>query len=225
MRSTTSSNRPTHQRQSQSIGSVPPPQTQTQSRPEQSSRFYLPSPTALSRHSSRHLDRTSSISLSASASASVPTSPRSYPGIRRHLRSRSSLAALRAALHDYQIPPETDHYRDNRHGAESSSGNGIGSGSEEMVSDLELDSHYNPTTSDGNEMMDALVDIHRVLYRGRENMDEIDMDGDWDVEEIRRVIERWFEGDCSESFSSSLPLLSLSLVVSSPSLGEPRLLP
>jgi len=93
-----------------------------------------------------------------------------------------------------------------------------------VVSELELDGHYNPTTPDGNEMMDALVDIHRVLYRGRENMDEIDMDGDWDVEEIRRVIERWFEGDCSGSSSSSLPLVSLSLVVSSPSLGEHRLL-
>ena len=115
------------------------------------------------------------------------------------------MAALRAALHDYQIPPETDHYQDKRHAAES----GIGSGSEEVVSELELDGHYNPTTSDGNEMMDALVDIHRVLYRGRENMDDMDIDGNWDVEEIKRVIERWFEGDCSEyCFSSSLVSLS-----------------
>jgi hypothetical protein len=58
-------------------------------------------------------------------------------------------------------------------------------------------------------MMDALVDIHRVLYRGRENMDD---DNELDKEEISRVTERWFEGDCCESlfYSSMLwPILTL----------------
>jgi hypothetical protein len=163
------------------MGPVPPPQG--------SSRFYLPSPTALSRQSSRHDRRPSSMSLTASAS--VPPSPESLLqlGDRRHLRSRSSLAALRAVLQDYQIPPE-DHPSE----------------SDGLVSELDLRlegrslglmSPFDP----GNEMMDALVDIHRVLYRGRENMDD---DNELDKEEIRRVTERWFEGDCCESlfFSS-----------------------
>ena len=163
------------------MGTVPPPQG--------SSRFYLPSPTALSRQSSRHDRRPSSMSLTASAS--LPPSPKSshYAGGRRHLRSRSSIAALRAVLQDYQIPPE-------EHQSES-----------DLVSELDLHhaagfggrSHGLMSPLDpGNEMMDALVDIHRVLYRGRENMED---DSELDNEEIRRVTERWFEGDCCESFS------------------------
>lgn len=137
-----------------------------------------------------------------SLSASVPTSPRTYGGDRRHVRSRSSIAALRAALSNYQVPPEID-YDHTMYGA--------GSGSDELVSELELDNtHYYRAESertrdlkspfndgDGNEMMDALVDIHRVLYRGRENMAD-DVDEGLVNEEIRRVTERWFEGDCCE---------------------------
>jgi hypothetical protein len=127
--------------------------------------------------------------MSLTASASVPPSPESllHFGDRRHLRSRSSLAALRAVLQDYQIPPE-DHQSE----------------SDNFVSDLDLhhaaglQSPFDP----GNEMMDALVDIHRVLYRGRENMDD---DNELDKKEISRVTERWFEGDCCESlFYSSM---------------------
>jgi len=131
--------------------------------------------------------------MSLSASASGPASPKSsiYAGDRRHLRSRSSLAALRAVLQDYQIPPE-DHSSEsdlvselNLHHAAGLEGRSLG-----------LMSPFDP----GNEMMDALVDIHRVLYRGRENMED---DNELDKEEIRRVAERWFEGDCCKfSFSS-----------------------
>lgn len=148
------------------------------------------------------------MSLTASASASVPTSPKSslYAGDRRHLRSRSSLAALRAVLHDYQIPPED-------YPSES-----------DLVSELDLHhvtglrSPFDP----GNEMMDALVDIHRVLYRGRENMED---DNELDKEEIRRVTERWFEGDCCESLfyplrSPSMPYLVLLLPSSLASIVE-----
>lgn len=223
----------------QAIGpvSVPPPAGP--------SRFYLPSPTALSRQSSRHLDRrASSMSLAASASVSVPTSPRSHYGHghghgdrdRRHLRSRSSIAALRAVLQNYQVPPESevDPHQYIRHGHGHGHGHGhISSeeGSEELVSELYLDhEHDRPATGseraytrslegrsiglrsafeDGNEMMDALVDIHRVLYRGRENV--VDLQEEWNSEDIGRVVDRWFEGDCSEfsflllSFGSSVP--------------------
>lgn len=156
--------------------------------------------------------------MSLSASASVPTSPRSHHGgDRRHLRSRSSLAALRAALQNYQIPPEADHDLDTQTA-------GSGSGSDGLVSELDLDSQYRDSErdhaklmdgrailrspfDDGNEMMDALVDIHRVLYRGRENLGE-DVNVDWDSEEIKRVTQRWFEGDCGEF----LVLLTVSLL-------------
>jgi hypothetical protein len=55
-------------------------------------------------------------------------------------------------------------------------------------------------------MMDALVEIHRVLYRGREDMDtevygqEEARTLKWDEQgkEVKRVVERWFEGDCRE---------------------------
>jgi len=66
----------------------------------------------------------------------------------------------------------------------------------------------------GNEMMDALVDIHRVLYRGRENLED---DNELDKEEIRRVTERWFEGDCckfSFLFPPSPPMPYLDLTPS-----------
>jgi hypothetical protein len=56
------------------------------------------------------------------------------------------------------------------------------------------------------ETMDALVEIHRVLYRGREDMETFDGRGrtlKWDEQgkEVKRVVERWFEGDCRESRS------------------------
>ncbi|WVQ86174.1 hypothetical protein IAT38_008342 [Cryptococcus sp. DSM 104549] len=50
--------------------------------------------------------------------------------------------------------------------------------------------------------MDALVEIHRILYRGREDMEMLAARGEemggWEDEagEVRRVVERWFEGDC-----------------------------
>jgi hypothetical protein len=143
--------------------------------------------------------------MSLTASASVPPSPESllHIGDRRHLRSRSSLAALRAVLQEYQIPPED-------HPSES-----------DLVSELDLRlegrslglmSPFDP----GNEMMDALVDIHRVLYRGRENMED---DNELDKEEIIRVTERWFEGDCCEFLF--LPSLSLPM----PYLALPTLFP
>lgn len=59
----------------------------------------------------------------------------------------------------------------------------------------------------GQEMMDALVEIHRVLYRGREDMQSSEGQLKWDEQgkEVRRVVERWFEGDCSESTIPRMP--------------------
>lgn len=50
------------------------------------------------------------------------------------------------------------------------------------------------------EIIDALVDIHRVLYRGREDSLGKKEEEDWvaEMREVSRVVERWFEGDCSE---------------------------
>jgi hypothetical protein len=162
---------------------------------------------------------------SASAPVSVPTSPRHLTHVdrqRRHLRSRSSIAALRTALQTYQIPPPLEDYdHDHGHGYDYDHGHQSES---DFVSELDLAGSERIYESrlglglrspflveDGNEMMDALVDIHRVLYRGRENMDGIDGDGDgnWDTEEIRRVMERWFERDCGKSPPLLFPLLTL----------------
>jgi hypothetical protein len=55
------------------------------------------------------------------------------------------------------------------------------------------------------EMMDAVVEIHRVLYRGNEDLAllQIQLEGDamaWPEQEkeIRRVVNRWFESDAGE---------------------------
>lgn len=47
--------------------------------------------------------------------------------------------------------------------------------------------------------LDALIDIHRVLYRGSE-FEEGEDNAAWSEhgKEVKRVIEQWFEGDCSE---------------------------
>jgi hypothetical protein len=49
-----------------------------------------------------------------------------------------------------------------------------------------------------NEMMNALVEIHRVLYRGKEDLEAEGRSLGWAEQEreVKRVVERWFEGDC-----------------------------
>lgn len=49
-----------------------------------------------------------------------------------------------------------------------------------------------------DQRMDALVEIHRVLYRGKE--DHMGETVPWREQgpEVRRVVERWFETDCCE---------------------------
>lgn len=77
----------------------------------------------------------------------------------------------------------------------------------------------------GQEMMDALVEIHRVLYRGGE---DVQMRGEslkWEEQgqEVKRVVERWFEGDCSESSLVWSALDRSRLHTSSPFLHRPWL--
>jgi hypothetical protein len=50
-----------------------------------------------------------------------------------------------------------------------------------------------------NEPLEALVDIHRVLYRGGEDPADTSSPA-WAEQgrEVKRVMEQWFEGDCGE---------------------------
>jgi hypothetical protein len=41
-------------------------------------------------------------------------------------------------------------------------------------------------------LMEGLMEIHRVLYRGGSGRKGIKED----AEEVKRVLEKWFEGDC-----------------------------
>lgn len=58
----------------------------------------------------------------------------------------------------------------------------------------------NPTEMD---IMDALTDIHRVLYLGEEFLDQEGSKKSWEqkVESLRKVIEQYFEGDCGSYLS------------------------
>lgn len=191
----------------------------THSQRNPNTHFYLPSPAtntdyALSRVTSRHHEYDSRrTSAAASAfSLSVPASPRSS---HLHRRSRSSLAGLRNALQTYQVPPDDpdvttpagapishlDLQSPRRRVLDYDNDRESG----ELERPASLRSIYGPGL--GQEMMDALVEIHRVLYRGREDLRGVGPDGEWDRElrwdeqgrEVKRVVERWFEGDCRES--------------------------
>lgn len=172
---------------------VPPPipaQTPPRSRSPKPS-FYLPSPTTttntnpLSRVASRHL------------AISVPTSPHSRHGHGHgHRRSKSSLSALKSALQTYKIPPDGSDLVSELDLEDKAPGVDYGRREMGLMSPFER-----PI---GHEMMDALVDIHRVLYRGREDRIQgggEDQEGSsWEEQgkEVQRVVERWFEGDCRE---------------------------
>ena len=126
--------------------------------------------------------------------------------------SRASLAALRSALQEYHV--EEPHTPERRPylfaSAEGNSRlttdasmrvdmdtelNGLGEVAIAGRSMSTLDLKSAASGALGTERMDALVEIHRVLYRGRLN------DESWESQgaEVKRVIERWFEADCGES--------------------------
>lgn len=59
------------------------------------------------------------------------------------------------------------------------------------------------------EMMDAVVEIHRVLYRGREDVSSRVAEQAWAEQgrEVKRVVERWFEEECGQYPMFRGPLL------------------
>jgi hypothetical protein len=169
-----------------------------QTRDRQAPRFFIPSPhphekslpgseqTSISYISpilgsctpSQHL---SSTFLASSQQPQKPTYSR-----RESRHSRSSISALASALQSYHVAPDK------------------GSTKSLHTPPLGIWSSEDPTPEDqvgmekiGDEMMDAVVEIHRVLYRGREDWAGSGITG-WDVEreEVERVVQRWFEGDC-----------------------------
>lgn len=134
--------------------------------------------------------------------------------------SRASLNGLRTALQTYQVPPSeglttsphTPPYRieDGQADAPDTLP------STDSIPDLSLKSPLNAHLDQshvgtmgiglGQEMMDAVVEIHRVLYRGREDVPLRQAMGEssgpgWNEQEkeVKRVVDRWFEGDCGES--------------------------
>lgn len=183
-----------------------------------------------------------------SSSLSMPASPSYASGSRHqlHRRSRTSLAGLRNALQTYQVPSEGDYgVQDPRTPSRYSPattdrpisdldltyGAGAGlrvarHGHAGRALDYEHQEGYRgqevllrSPEGFGQEMMDALVEIHRVLYRGREDVQYAGNEQlQWDQQgqEVKRVVERWFEGDCSESVPTAAVLHSCVTSGSSP---------
>lgn len=180
---------------------VPPPVPARTPPRSSKSTFYLPSPTTttntnpLSRVASRHL------------ALSVPTSPRSHGQGhgQGHRRSRSSLSALKSALQTYQIPLEPSALGSGSDGVSELDLEGYAHGHGRDMRDREGEGLMSPFERRiEHEMMDALVDIHRVLYRGREDRGQEGQGGSsWEEQgkEVQRVVERWFEGDCRKFHS------------------------
>lgn len=189
---------------------------------------------------------------SYSTLASQSSSSLFHPLTRTTRRSRSSLAALRNALQEYQVPLDSEadaplspsprsprtpprpayaeepiytnttaaglpygvEYRDafgrvrRRDMTMSAQTSGYDLSQRrdfhryQSVSTLDLRALGSRSAleygSPGPERMDALVDIHRVLYRGsdRTHASTFAAQG----VEVKRVIERWFEQDCGKSF-------------------------
>ena len=61
------------------------------------------------------------------------------------------------------------------------------------------------------EMMDALVEIHRVLYRGKQDLEAEGrlLGRSAQGKELRRVVGRWLEADCGEPIYTHLDLRGL----------------
>ncbi|ORX33392.1 hypothetical protein BD324DRAFT_639939 [Kockovaella imperatae] len=147
-------------------------------------------------------------------------------GLRRP--SRASLIALRTALQEYQVrSPHTPEKRVQKQSAYQDMGDPMQS---QSMSTLDL---KNVANALGPETMDALVEIHRVLYKGCRGKDE----DAWTVreKEVRRVVERWLEADCSydhplvqttsrQSFLAHFVLLHLVSSLSVPSLTPSNLI-
>lgn len=133
--------------------------------------------------------------------------------------SRSSIAALRHALHTYHQHAQGQHPLTPQQqisrppiprGILSGQGGGIRGGDSSPGEPHDLG---DPTANlppdlwgrQVNEPLEALIDIHRVLYRGGEDPAETSAPA-WSEQgrEVKRVMEQWFEGDCSECVVGSI---------------------
>jgi hypothetical protein len=112
--------------------------------------------------------------------------------------SRSSLAALRHALHNYQSysespgarhPPRCSCIPDNHQDDCDVSTD---------VPDCEQDWDPEVYGRIAGDPMEALIDIHRVLYRGMDDPSAKSPEWAEQGKEVKRVVEQWFEGDCGE---------------------------
>lgn len=103
--------------------------------------------------------------------------------------SRASVAALRHALHNYHS------YTPRRNPHTPPHQLSVPRGQCPPPLSQGLDALVPRDWGVGSEPMEALVDIHRVLYRGNE-----EIAGSWSEQgrEVQRVIDQWFEGDCGE---------------------------
>ncbi|WVW82668.1 hypothetical protein I302_104679 [Kwoniella bestiolae CBS 10118] len=168
-------------------------------------RFYLPSATnspvyPLSRVHSRAQSDTNASAESSSSSKDALYAGRS--------RSKASISNLRSALELYQI----DHHHSevgvndltspdpNIKAAHNVAGTSTDIQHQEgtVPDDRSSLCPPSPSSSLANSKMDALVEIHRVLYRGKEDLQvkRIELTLKEEVRQVRRVVERWFESDC-----------------------------
>ncbi|WWC60703.1 uncharacterized protein I303_103279 [Kwoniella dejecticola CBS 10117] len=143
-------------------------------------------------------------------------------GLYERKSSRASINNLRSALELYQIHPTTtlpqsallspDFVGDGggpsalpfsgyeSHVVEQTNQGYKSDSSCNDGSDRSSHTHHSSISSEdlGNMKMDALVDIHRVLYRGKEDLQvrRIELCFKEELKQVRRVVERWFESDC-----------------------------
>nr|XP_018998999.1 uncharacterized protein I203_08458 [Kwoniella mangroviensis CBS 8507]OCF62460.1 hypothetical protein I203_08458 [Kwoniella mangroviensis CBS 8507] len=176
-------------------------------------RFYLPSPSNSSPHTpvyplSRVVSRAQSDTNAAagsSTSTSTSTSTTETALYSRRSRSRASISNLRSALELYQIDhrvtsPDPGNIAGTSTDTDTTRGHPHGHQQHQAVLSNEDDSpsSLSPSSLIGNSKMDALVEIHRVLYRGKEDLQvkRIELTLKEEVDQVKRVVDRWFESDC-----------------------------
>ncbi|WWD09734.1 hypothetical protein V865_007862 [Kwoniella europaea PYCC6329] len=176
-------------------------------------RFYLPSPSNSSPHTpvyplSRVVSRAQSDTNAAagsSASTSTSTSTSKDALYSRRSRSRASISNLRSALELYQIDhgvtsPDPSNFVGRSTDTDTTQGHPHGQSLQQKVfnNDDGSPSSLSPSSLIGNSKMDALVEIHRVLYRGKEDLQvkRIELTLGEEVDQVKRVVDRWFESDC-----------------------------
>lgn len=151
-----------------------------------------------------------SINNSMYSGASTPYHRGSFYGS----GSRTSLAALRHALHHYRTyseNPTTDSLTPSAQLPSVPRGQcpppppGARPENYDGTAYEQSEASGGPVSWDSDmwripgQPLDALIDIHRVLYRGSE-FEEGEDNAAWSEhgKEVKRVIEQWFEGDCGK---------------------------